>query len=163
MAKRPLWIIAVLLLGAAAALWGATGLSWGTASEKELFGAGAGTPDLSVVALLALAALAGVFAVSGWLRRLLGAVVVVVGGWVGWRAVDTAGDFDLLTGRGLALLAALLLAAAGVSIIVYAAALPAMGARYERGDGKRRSGEPGKDMWDGLSEGDDPTVDGPRT
>jgi hypothetical protein len=151
-------MIVVLLLGAAATLWGATELSWRTGGDT-----GTGGPGLGAVALLALAALAGVFAVGGWARRLLGAVVLVVGGWVCRQALVADGDVDLLTGRGLALLGGVLLLAAGAVIVVRAARLPTMGARYERAHARRRSGDAGKDMWDGLSDGEDPTVGGPRT
>lgn len=177
MTKRPLWIIAVLLLGAAAALWGAAELSWvpenpeapvpddphGAAILNPGMQVEPGRPSFTAVALLALASLAGVFAVSGWMRRLLGAIIVVAGGWVGWQAIRTEGYFDLLTGRGLALLGGLLFLVAGALIVLYAAALPTMGAHYERANTERRSGDPEKDMWDGLSEGEDPTADGPRT
>jgi len=177
-AKRPLWIIAVLLLGAAAALWGATEISWLPESsgpvrvpddphDGAILNPGMkvepGRPSFTAVALLALASLAGVFAVSGWMRRLLGAIIAVAGGWVCWQAVSTDGEFDLLTGRGLALLGGVLFLAAGALIFRYAAALPTMGARYERANAERRSGDPDKDMWDGLSDGEDPTADGPRT
>ncbi|MFC4856184.1 Trp biosynthesis-associated membrane protein [Actinophytocola glycyrrhizae] len=174
MAKRPLWIIAVLLLGAAAALWGANGVSWhlaGTSPPEPrgpvLLNPGVvmapGSPSFTAVAWLGLASLAGVFAVSGWMRRLLGAVIVVAGGWVCWQGFRTEGAFDLLTGRGLALLGGLLFLAAGVLIVRYAATLPTMGARHERANAARRSGDLDKDMWDGLSDGEDPTADGPRT
>ncbi|GAB1514360.1 Trp biosynthesis-associated membrane protein [Actinophytocola sp. KF-1] len=174
MAKRPLWIIAVLLLGAATALWGATELSWlpggpapadpgGDAILSPGIVVEPDRPGFTAVALFALASLAGVFAVRGWPRRLLGAVIVVAGGWVCWAAISADGDVDLLTGRGLALLGGLLLLAAGALIVRYAATLPAMGARYERANAGRRSGDPDKDMWDGLSEGEDPTAEGPRT
>lgn len=174
MAKRPLWMIAVLLLGAAAALWGANELSWHPAeplppaqTDGAVLSPGAnyepGHPSFTAVAWLALASLAGVFAVSGWTRRLLGGVIVVAGGWVCWEAIGTEGAFDMLTGRGLALLGGVLFVAAGVLIVLHAAALPTMGARYERANAERRSGDPDKDMWDGLSEGEDPTADGPRT
>ncbi|MDQ3789686.1 MAG: Trp biosynthesis-associated membrane protein [Actinomycetota bacterium] len=176
MTKRPLWMIAVLLLGAAAALWGANELSWIPSEPPpppDDPGGGAllspgkiyepDRPGFAVVAWLALASLAGVFAVGGWPRRLLGAIVVVAGGWVCWEAIRTAGTFDLFTGRGLALFGGLLFLAAGALIVVHAATLPTMGARYERANARRRSGDPDKDMWDGLSEGEDPTADGPRT
>jgi hypothetical protein len=116
-----------------------------------------------VVAWFAVASLAGVFAVSGWTRRLLGAVIAAAGVWVCWRVIGTEGAFDLLTGRGLALLGGLLFLAAGALIIGYAAVLPTMGVRYERANTERSSGDPDKDMWDGLSDGEDPTADGPRT
>jgi hypothetical protein len=176
MTKRPLWIIGVLLLGAAAALWGANELTWipdappplpEEPHDRALLSPGAqyepDRPSFTAVAWLALASLAGVFAVSGWMRRLLGAIIVVAGGWVCWEAIRTEGTFDLLTGRGLALLGGLLFLVAGVLIVLYAATLPTMGARYERANAERRSGDPEKDMWDGLSEGEDPTADGPRT
>ncbi|MBB4910257.1 Trp biosynthesis-associated membrane protein [Actinophytocola algeriensis] len=175
MAKRPLWMILVLLLGAAAALWGADELSWVPENPDPREDPRGGAllnpgvqlapdgPSFTAVALLALASLAGVFAVSGWMRRLLGAIIVVAGGWVCWQTISTGGPFDLLTGRGLALLGGLLFLAAGALIVVNAAALPTMGARYERANAERRSGDPDKDMWDGLSEGEDPTADGPRT
>ena len=177
MAKRPLWIIAVLLLGAAAGLWGANELSWipdappplpdDPSDRAPLLSPGAqyepSRPSFTAVAWLALASLAGVFAVGGWMRRLLGAIIVVAGGWVCWEAISTEGTFDLLTGRGLAILGGLAFLAAGALIVRYADTLPTMGARYERANAQRRSGDPEKDMWDGLSEGEDPTADGPRT
>ncbi len=145
MTRRPLWIIAVLLLGAAAALWGANELSWiphepppdepdGGALLNPGISYEPGQPSFTAVAWLALASLAGVFAVGGWTRRLLGAVIVVAGGWVCWAAIRTAGTFDLFTGRGLALLGGLLFLAAGALIVIHATTLPTMGARYERAD-----------------------------
>ncbi|MGZ3143210.1 Trp biosynthesis-associated membrane protein [Lentzea chajnantorensis] len=56
--NRPLWIAALLLVGAAGAFWGA---------------------DLVPVALLSLAAVAAAVAVSGVARRVLGALLVAVG------------------------------------------------------------------------------------
>jgi tryptophan-associated transmembrane protein len=157
-------MIVVLLLGTALALWGATEMSWLTGDQGPAYGdKGTGGPSFASVALLALASLAGVFAVGGWARRLLGAIVTVAGGWVCWEAMSTPGSVDLLTGRGLGLLGGVLFMAAGVLIVVHAAALPTMGARYERANTKQRSGDADKDMWDGLSEGEDPTAEGPRT
>ena len=166
-------MIAVLLLGAAAALWGAGSLDWfpgppvpapeDPGSPYLLAPGKQEAPSFTAVAWLALASLAGVFAVGGWMRRLLGGIVVVAGGWVCWRAIDTPGPFELLSGRGVAVLGGVLFLAAGVLIVVHAAALPTMGTRYERANAERRSGDPDKDMWDGLSEGEDPTAEGPRT
>ncbi|HEX6353516.1 Trp biosynthesis-associated membrane protein [Actinophytocola sp.] len=151
--RRPLWILAVLLLGTAAALWGATGISWVDTGSAG----GTGGPSFTAIALLALASLAGVFAVGGWTRRLLGAIVVVAGGFVCWRAVSTAGEFNLFTGRGLALLGGVLFVAAGALIVRYARDLPTMGSRYQLANTERRSGDSDKDMWDDLSHGEDPT------
>jgi hypothetical protein len=169
-------MIAALLLGAAAALWGATELSWVPKIEpppQQVGGvggtgighstAGTGGPSFTALALLALASLAGVFAVGGRLRRLLGAIIVVAGGYVCWQAFGTPGAVDLFTGRGLALLGGVLFAGAGALIVYYAGALPTMGAKYELATAERRTGDPDKDMWDGLSDGEDPTADGKRT
>jgi hypothetical protein len=155
MANRPLWMIAVLLLGTAAALWGATEVAWTETAH------GTGGPSFAALALLALASLAGVFAVSGLARRGLGAIIAVAGGYVVWQAVDHAGG--LVGGRGLGFLGGVLFVAAGVLILVYAPALPTIGAKYELANAERRSGDPEKDMWDGLSDGEDPTADEPRT
>lgn len=151
--KRPLWIVAVSLLGAAAALWGATRITWG--SDHQL---GA---SLNAVALLALAGLLGMFAVGGWVRRVLGAIVVVAGGFVCWQAVAVAGEWNLFSGRGLAMLGGLLLMAAGLLIVRYATRLPTMGAKYQLANTERRSGDPHRDMWDDLSQGQDPTGERP--
>jgi hypothetical protein len=172
MTKRPLWIIAVLLLGAAAALWGATDISWVATPDLPpdhravlgtggVGGTGTGGPSFTALALLALAGLLGMFAVGGWLRRVLGGIIVVAGGYVCWQAFDTAGAKDMVTGRGLALLGGVLLVAAGLLVIRYATRLPKMGSRYQLATTERRSGDPEKDMWDGLSHGEDPTAEQP--
>jgi hypothetical protein len=166
-ATRPaLLLVAVALLGTAAALWGATKVSWVPAPEAPNgLGAGystgeTGGPSFSTLALLALASLAGVFAVSGWARRLLGGIVAVAGGYVCWQAIAVEGAWNLFSGRGLALLGGVLFVGGGLLIVRYAATLPTMGAKYQLADAERRSGDPDKDMWDGLSHGEDPTVDG---
>jgi hypothetical protein len=159
-------MIVVLLLGAAVALWGATEVAWGDTSAPDQPGIGAanpgdGMPDLTAIALLALAGLAGVFAVGGWLRRILGAIFVAAGGYTAWVAIDTVmlGGFSLWTGRGFAFLGAVALLAAGALVVAHARRLPTMGARYETANARARTGDPDKDMWDGLSEGEDPTAD----
>lgn len=171
--RRPLWIVVLALLGAAAALWGATEISWVPALDSPpdshpglgtggVSGTGIGTgdsggPSFTALALFALAGLLGMFAVGGWARRVLGAITVVAGGFVCWRAVAEAGEWSLWTGRGLALLGGVLLVAAGVLIVHHATRLPTMGARYQLANTGRRSGDPHKDMWDDLSDGEDPT------
>lgn len=158
-------MIVVALLGAAAALWGASTLAWGDTPAPDRPGTGdgtdAGSPDLTAIALLALAGLAGVFAVGGWLRRVLGAILAAAGVYTGWRAIDAQveGGFSVWSGRGFAFLGAVLLLAAGALVIAHATRLPTMGARYETANARARTGDPDKDMWDGLSEGEDPTAD----
>jgi hypothetical protein len=148
-------MVMMSLLGTAAALWGATKISWG--SDHQL------GPSFNAIALLALASLAGVFAVGGWMRRSLGAVIAVAGGFVCWQAIAAAGEKNLFTGRGLALLGGVLFLAAGLLVVRYAELLPTMGARYQLANAERRSGDPHKDMWDDLSHGEDPTGHEPRT
>jgi len=141
----------VLLPGTAAALWGATRVSWG--SDHQL---GA---SLNAMAVLALASLLGLFAVGGWARRLLGALIVVAGGFTCWQAIAEPGRWSLFSGRGLALLGGVLFAVAGLLVVRYATRLPTMGAKYELANTRGRSGDPHKDMWDDLSHGQDPTGD----
>lgn len=158
-------MIVVALLGAAAALWGASALAWGDAPAPDQPGMSDGTddgsPDLTAIALLALAGLAGVFAVGGWVRRILGAILGAAAGYTGWRAIDAQveGGFSLLSGRGFAFLGAILLLVAATLVMAHARRLPTMGARYEAANTRARTGDPDKDMWDGLSEGEDPTAE----
>lgn len=156
----------MLLLGTAAALWGATKVSWVPAVDAPAHVPGLGTGEgtgvaapssFTALALLALASLVGMFAVGGWARRALGAVIAVAGAFVCWRAGAEPGTWNLFTGRGIALLGGVLFLAAGLLIVRYATGLPTMGARYERADTGHRSGDPHKDMWDDLSQGEDPT------
>ncbi len=144
--RTPLWIVALLLAGAAAALWGSSRLSWGTATTPR-FGAG--------VALVALAGFAGAVAVGGWAKRVVGGVVVLTGVLAGWAALAAGGGG---AGRWIALLGAGLLVVAGVVVIRLAARLPTLGTRYRSANARRGSGDRDKDMWDGLSHGEDPTV-----
>ena len=130
----------MLLLGAAAVLWGAS---------------------LNAVALLALAGLVGMFAVGCWARRVLGAIVVLAGGFVGWQATAAAGPWNLFSGRGLAVLGGVLLLAAGLLVVRHATRLPTMGAKDQLADAEHRSGDPHRDMWDDLSQGEDPTGERP--
>ena len=56
--------------GAAAALWGSAHLTWGAAATPR-FG--------EALALVALAGFAGAVAVGGWVKRVVGAVVIAAG------------------------------------------------------------------------------------
>jgi hypothetical protein len=144
--RVPLWIVALLLAGAAAALWGSARLSWGTASAPR-FGEG--------VALVALAGFAGAVAVGGLAKRVVGGVVVLTGVLAGWAALAGGGGG---TGRWIALLGAVLLVVAGFLVVRLAARLPTLGTRYRSANARRASGDRDRDMWDGLTHGEDPTV-----
>ena len=144
--RTPLWIVALLLAGAAAALWGSARLPWGTAATPR-FG--------EAVAFAALAGFAGAVAVGGVVKRVVGGVVVLTGVLAGWAAFAEGGTG---AGRWIALLGAVLLVAAGLVVLCFAPRLPTLGARYRSANARRGSGDRDKDMWDGLSHGEDPTV-----
>lgn len=135
-------------MGAAAALWGSARLDWGTPAAPR-FG--------EALALVALAGFAGAVAVGGWVKRAVGAVVVAAGLLAGGATLATDGSGP---GRWIALLGAGLLVAAGFLVIRLAARLPTLGARYQSANARRGSGDRDRDVWDGLSRGEDPTVRG---
>ncbi len=139
-------MVAFLLVGAAAALWGSARIAWGTATTPR-FG--------EALALVALAGFAGAVAVGGWAKRVVGGLVVLAGLLAGWVAVAEGGNG---AGRWIALLGAVLLVAAGALVIRFTARLPTLGARYQSANARGASGDSDKDMWDGLSHGEDPTV-----
>jgi hypothetical protein len=120
--SRPLWIAALLLVGAAGAFWGAGSVP---------------------IALLSLAAVAAVVALSGTTRRILGAVLIVVG---------VAAAFS---GHWLAIAGGVLVAASGVLQVALGARMPKIG----MGGQKARPHDPETDMWRALERGDDPTDD----
>lgn len=173
--KRALWLIVVALLLAAAALWGSSELTWfaehrdlplgGTTLHTESGSDYSGA--LVPVAVLALAAIAGVVATGGWARRVLGAVVVLAGGGIAARGVvgiDLAGGGDyptmsILAGRGLAVLAGVLLVLGGVFVVRLARRMPRLGERYAAPSKQRAARDPDTELWDRLSAGDDPTTD----
>lgn len=117
-----MWIAALLLVGAAGAFWGAASVP---------------------VALLCLAAVAAVVALSGVTRRVLGAVLVVVG---------VAGAFS---GHWLAIAGGVLVVASGALQVALGARMPKIGV----GGQKTRASDPETDMWRALERGDDPTDD----
>lgn len=122
MKASPLWIAALLLVGAAGAFWGA------------------GTVP---VALLCLASVAAVIALSGVARRILGVLLVVVG---------VVAAFN---GHWLAIAGGVLVVASGVLQVALGARMPKIGV----GGQKTRAQDPETDMWRALERGDDPTDD----
>ena len=122
MKASPLWIAALLLVGAAGAFWGAGSVP---------------------VALLCLASVAAVIALSGVARRILGVLLGVVG---------AAAAFN---GHWLAIAGGVLVAASGVLQVALGARMPKIGV----GGQKTRAHDPETDMWRALERGDDPTDD----
>ncbi|GAA3676487.1 hypothetical protein GCM10022267_74230 [Lentzea roselyniae] len=117
-----MWIAALLLVGAAGAFWGAGSVP---------------------LALLSLASVAAAVALSGPGRRILGALLVVVG---------VAAAFN---GHWLAIAGGVLVVGSGVLQVVLGARMPKIGV----GGQKTRAQDPETDMWRALERGDDPTDD----
>jgi hypothetical protein len=140
-ARRPLWIVALLLGAAAAALWGSG------RTESGADGARWQVP----LALLALAGIAGTVAVGGWPRRVLGIVLGSIG--IGACALSAG------TGLALGVLAGALLIVAGLVTVVYGMRMPRLGAAYQTPGARRGADDSDRQMWQALSEGKDPTTD----
>ena len=109
---------------------GAAGAFWGAGSVP--------------IALLSLASVAAVVALSGTARRILGALLVVVG----IAAAVSSGHWPAIAG--------------GVLVVASGALQVALGARMPKigvGGQKARPHDPETDMWRALERGDDPTDD----
>jgi hypothetical protein len=165
----------VLLLGSAA-LWGSSRMVW-TAQTRDAgvrgmvldtqTGAQA-TGALIALALLALAGVAGMIATGGWPRRVVAGVLVVAGLAACWVAVDGLrwGGYprgapvgQIFTGRGLAVVAGILVIAGGLVGFRRARVMPRLGARYSTPSVKKSARDPDTELWEALSEGEDPTTD----
>lgn len=172
--RRPLRIIVVALLGASAALWGASRLTWSKSVDRRPVGdalavlAHTGAekmPALVPFALLALAGVAGTIAVGGWWRRALGGVLVLAGITVAVVAITAQGSGQLSDeldfvpwSRILAVVGGVLLVVAGVLLAWFSAQLPRLGASYDAPGAKKPPADPDAELWRALSEGDDPTT-----
>ncbi|MGW3959817.1 Trp biosynthesis-associated membrane protein [Amycolatopsis sp. NPDC005003] len=167
-------MIVVALLLAALALWGASRLTWfaefrdggvrGTVLYRET-GEQRATA-LVPLALLALAGVAGLVATGGWARRVLGVVLALAGvaaAWLGVAGVRFSGYADglpvtqLLLGRGLAVVAGILLAAGGLAALKGAGRATRLGAKYAAPATRKTVRDPDVQLWDALSGGEDPT------
>ncbi|GAA4859925.1 Trp biosynthesis-associated membrane protein [Actinomycetospora straminea] len=183
---RLLGMLAVLLAVAAAVLWGASRLTWVSQVVEGVPGPRTGTADGATAepilvpwALLCLAAVGGLVATAGWGRRVVGTLVAVAGLWAVLRAVTglvapatealpigvRPGDRPLpaeavVGGPLLALVGGLLMLAAGLLTVRWAAVLPRMGAQYDApgaGAARPRPADPDRALWEALDEGRDPT------
>ncbi|SHF32007.1 Trp biosynthesis-associated membrane protein [Streptoalloteichus hindustanus] len=189
--RRPLWVVVLLLVLAAGALWGSSRLAW-LAEVVERPGGGVGVtvregadhnPALVPLALLALAAIAAAVATGGWARRVLGALLVVVAGAALWLTVLQPGpgsgwsdhlgaqqvakvrDADAQRPWAMALAGAGggLVLAAGVLLVLRGHRMPRMGEKYRTPSASTRPVDPQRRMWDALDAGDDPTAGRERT
>ncbi len=157
----------LLLPAAAGALWGASRLAWGTvtratpgtdvATATAVPGAEV-APALVPLALVALAAVAGVAALGGAARRALGGVVLPAGLVPVWAALFEAVDTPEVAGRALAVLGGALMVAAGSLLLLRGHLMPRLGGRYESPGAAKESARTERDLWQALSEGDDPTA-----
>jgi hypothetical protein len=162
------------LLLAAAGLWGGSRLTWfaefrdagvrGMVLYTETGAQRAGS--LVPLALLALAGMAGMIATGGWARRILGVILGVAGLAACWVAIDGvrfSGSTGLpvtqmLIARALALLGGILLISGGLAGIKGATVMPRLGARYSAPGAKRVARDPDVELWEALSDGEDPTA-----
>ncbi|MBB1153808.1 Trp biosynthesis-associated membrane protein [Amycolatopsis sp. DR6-1] len=173
-AKRPLWTIILALLLGALALWGASRMVWfaefrdegvrGTVLYTEP-GEQRATA-LVPLAILALAGVAGAVATGGWLRRALGIVLVLAGAagvWNGVAGIKFGGfapglpGTEIVLGHLIAVLGGILVALGGLAAIKWAGAARKLGARYAAPGAKAARKDPDTELWEALSEGDDPT------
>ncbi|MER7014655.1 Trp biosynthesis-associated membrane protein [Saccharopolyspora sp. NPDC000359] len=185
-----LWLVLLLALAAAGTLWGASALVWaeqlfrGSFGNEALVGlTGADLrPELVPMALASLAAVAAVLATGGWLRRLVGLLVVVAGAALAWRAVQAFTGLPVTSAPGappgsapvgavvaqpygplLVLVGSVLLVLAGLLVLLRAGRMPAMGAKYSApATAKQKSHDPDRQMWQDLDAGRDPTDDQDR-
>jgi hypothetical protein len=138
-------------------------------------------PALTPLAVLALAAVAAVLATGGWARRLLGglllaaAVPPILGvlqapdeGWLtaaamsaaGWSAGSVHAETTTLlpAGPGFAAGGAILLVAAGATLVLRGHRMPRLGRRYQAPSS--RPSEPEDGLWARMDAGEDPTAPG---
>ena len=187
--RRPVAVVAALVLVGAAACAGAAALTWWTAEYVDpltgpltLTATGADClPELVPVALVALAGFGACLATQGWVRRLVGVILLAGGLLVAIRAAiamggapvtltsglvrpaDPAGPAELhVVGPILALVGGVLLAVAGGLVAAGRGGRRRLGSRYEapaaastRGSGPA-SDDP-SDWWKALDAGTDPT------
>jgi hypothetical protein len=170
----------VLALAVAQAPWvSATGVGVGYATS---FSGSDLAPAVVACALVAIAGAVGVLATRGLARRLVGALLALVGLVLVAGPVQVLADpagaaqhpLALVTGGAAALPRSAsvawwwcVLAAVGGAAVLAGAALtvvrgsrwPVMAARYDAPVAGRRAGTTGPDVWTLLDRGEDPTLD----
>jgi hypothetical protein len=158
-------VVAALVL-AAAALWGSSRLTWfaedrdagvrGIVHYTENGAQLAGS--LVPLALLALAGVAGMVATGGWFRRVLGGLLALGGLAACWAGIDGFGHASGFPfGPLVAVLGGILMISGGLLGIKGASRMPRLGTRYAAPATKRVARDPDVELWEALSEGEDPT------
>jgi hypothetical protein len=137
-------------------------------------------PWVPAIALVGLAGAGAVLATRGLVRRLVGALLLIVGvgvasgGVYGTAVVERGGAGPAWP--AFCMVGGLLVAAGGLYTTARGHRWPGMGARYERpagrgsgardgtdgADGRRVEGRTTADAWAALDRGEDPTISGPR-
>ena len=173
-------LAASLVLIAAGRVWGRAELATVTGSIDRVSVTGHGAePALPALGIALLVLTAGVIAARGWLRRIVGGVVVFVGAAVIALAVASRSDVAAELGRkafavehlsvpprtsGWAVLTALagvVAVCCGALVVAVGARWPGLGARYDAGGARAvrpSSSRNAMSEWDALDRGEDPTV-----
>jgi Tryptophan-associated transmembrane protein (Trp_oprn_chp) len=151
---RALLVACLGLAVAAALLWGGSVTVWSEGGGGRQTG-GQLHPWLTGVALLALAGVAGVVATGGVVRRLVGALLALVG--VGTAVAGAAGLAGATAGPLLVVGAAAALLAVGVFVLAREPVLARLGTRYAASGDRRPEQDPDRAAWDAMDEGRDPT------
>jgi uncharacterized membrane protein (TIGR02234 family) len=173
-------ISGAVVLIAAGRVWGRAALTTVTGSVDKVSATGhAAEPALPALGIALLVLTAGVIAARGWLRRIVGLIVVLVGASVVALAVAARSDVaSELRQRAFAVahtsvpahtsgwavvtgLAGALAVGCGAVTVLVGARWPAMGARYDAVGARSRQGDTELRVmsdWDALDRGEDPTV-----
>jgi uncharacterized membrane protein (TIGR02234 family) len=185
--RRAFLIVLIGCLVAGAVVLIVAGRTWGHASLTTVTGSidrvtvtgHAAEPALPALGIALLVLTAGMIAARGWLRRLVGLVVVVLGAAVVALSVAARSDVaHSLAHRAFAVarttvpahtsgwavvsaLAGVLAVGCGAVTVLVGGRWPAFGARYDAAGarGARRDGAANAmSEWDALDRGEDPTV-----
>lgn len=168
------------VLIAAGRVWGRAALTTVTGSVDHVSATGhAAEPALPALGIALLVLTAGVIAARGWLRRVVGLIVVSVGASVIALAVaarpDVAAELEHqafavahtsvpahTSGWAVATaLAGVLAVCCGALTVLVGARWPALGARYDAEGARGKTGSAdlrAMSDWDALDRGEDPTV-----
>jgi len=154
------------LVVAACVLWGASALAWtapGRPGGSAVVEPASAPSALTGVALLALAGVAALVATSGVPRRIVGALLGVVGGVVVVATAAAVLAVSVAVGGGplLAVGGGLLLAVVGCAVLLREPQLRRLGARYAAAGSPSAHADPDRAAWAALDEGRDPTADPP--
>lgn len=170
----------VVVLIAAGRTWGRAAFTTVTGSVDRVSVTGHGAePALPALAIALLVLTAGLIAARGWIRRVVGMMVVAVGAAVVALAVASRSDVSAeLVHRAFAVadttvpartsgwavvsaLAGAVAVVCGALTVLVGARWPALGARYDAAGARGARRDPGSHTvseWDALDRGEDPTV-----